>query len=965
MTSKARVSILVTALFLSALSFLSARAQTEGRAALIVNDPEVRHGVLDNGLTYYVSANARPSGKAELRLVIKAGSSLEDEDQLGLAHFLEHMLFNGTEKYPKNELIEVLESFGMEFGPDINAYTSFEQTVYRLSVRSDDEEQFLTGLDVLEQWAFNATISEEEFDKERGIIVEEWRRGRGAQARMMDEAYPVLFKDSRWAERMPIGDMDIVRNAPVEAARRFYEDWYRPDLVGIVVTGDINPDEVVDIIAEKFGSYSNPVNARPRPDYPIPTHEETLVSIAHDVEAVGTSVQLYIKYKPGIAVYRSEVADDLAEQLFYVMLNQRLSEISRRENPPYIYGYGFASPYSKGLSLTGLAAAVPEEGVLIGLNALMTEAERVQRHGFTSSELERAKTDVMAFFESYWKQRNDLESADIINSYVDAFLLGDTYPDIDWQWDAVQEFVPAITLSQVNQVASDLLSDSNRVVLVNGPSVPAIENLDNEELLEVLDSLESREIEPWEDEVAEGPLVADPPSSGRITERSIVSGTDIEEWSLSNGARVLIKKTDFRADEVLFRAISEGGASLAEDEDYLSAQFAVDAVSQGGLGEFSAVDLQKILAGNTAEVRSFIQDTYEGLSGSSSTGDVETMLQLAYLHQTAIRRDESAWNSLMGRMADYLKNRDSSPTTLYEDLIWDTIYEGHFRSQPLTAERLDEVDLDTALAFHADRFADASDFTYIVVGDVDTAILEPLVEKWIGGLPGGQAGENWVDRGMKNLEGTAKVSLEAGMEPLSLVTQSWNGSWDGSFAERYRIQSLASALEMKLLKIIREEYSGTYSVRVSPHISSEPVSDYRIMVRYSCDPERVEELTARVNEIVDSWRQAVPEAKFAEDIEAAQRKSLAENLERNSWWMGQIAFAVISEQDPETMLNRYALYDTLTPELLYQSAMEYMGGENYVEAVLYPDPLAAAEVFEDEGAGSDETNQNADSPGGR
>ncbi len=946
MTPKARILILAAILSVLMTGFISARAQSEYTQELIINDPEVHYGVLDNGLSYYVRENSKPAGKAELRLIIKAGSALEDDDQLGLAHFLEHMLFNGTEKYPKNELIEVLESFGMEFGPDINAYTSFEQTVYRLSVRSDDYSQFLTGLDVLEQWAFNATISEEEFDKERGIIVEEWRRGRGADARMMDEAYPVLFKDSRWAERMPIGDMDIIRNAPVEAARRFYKDWYRPDLIAVAVTGDIDADEVVKIISDRFGAYENPSDIRPRLDYPMPAHEETLVSIAHDPEAVGSSVQLYIKNKPEVAIYRSEVAGDLTEQLFYVMLNQRLGELARRENPPYIYGYGFSNPYSKGLSLTGLAAAVPEEGIITGLEALVSEAERVQRHGFTESELDRAKIDVLASFENYWNQRNDLESRDIILSYVNAFLLNDSYPSLDWQWEAVQEYVPSISLDDVNEIAAKLLSDSNRVLLVNGPAVPALENLGEDELLAVLEDLEYRELEPWEDKVTQGPLVPEVPIAGKVVRKSIVEGTDIESWTLSNGAQVLIKDTDFTADEVLFRAISKGGASLAEDKDYLSAQFATDAVSQGGLGNFSADSLRKTLAGNTASVGTYIQENFEGLSGSSSAGDVETMLQLVYLHHTSIRKDEGSWNSLMARMADYLKNRNSSPMTLYQDMFWETIYDGHFRSKPLTADRLEEADLETALKFHSERFADASDFIYIFVGDVDPVTLQPLVEQWIASLPADDSNEVWKDNGMRAIEGSVAVSLEAGMEPLSIVTQSWNGIWGGSFNERYQIQSLASALEMKLLKIIREEYSGTYSVQVSPHIGTEPVADYRIIVRYSCDPERVAELTERVREIVDQWRTSPPEEKFAEDIAAAQRKSLRENLERNGWWLGQIAFAISSDEDYSDMLNRTALYDSLSTRMLNEAALRYMNDENYIEAVLYPDPLAVGEGFD-------------------
>jgi zinc protease len=662
MTSIQRRFTLVTILFVVLTAVLFARAQSED---LIVNDPEVRSGVLANGLTYYVRANDQPSGMAELRLAVAAGSLQEDEDQLGLSHFLEHMLFNGTEKYPENELIDVLESFGMDFGPDINAYTTFDRTVYRLTVKSDDRAQFLTGLEILEQWAFKATLDEDQFEKERGVIQEEWRVGRGAQARLQDEIYPVLFQDSRYARRRPIGDMDIVMNAPLEALTRYYEEWYRPDLMAVIAVGDFDPDETVELIRERFGGHSNPKDSLARVDYPIPRHEETLVKVAHDPEATRTSVQLYVKYDPPEARFRPELRRDLAEQLFFVMLNQRLGELSRSEEAPFLYGYGFTSEYTKDTSLAGLAAAVGEAGVLSGLDALVTEAERVQRYGFLESELERAKRDVMSFFENYWKQRNDMDSADFIQSFIDAYFMGDSYPSVDWQWDAVQDLLPGITLEEVADVADVLLSDENRVVIVSGPSVPAITELSNEDILEVLDRVEGRTLDPWEESAVNGPLVAEPPAPGRIVRRFLVPGTDIDQWELSNGARVLVKKTDFRSDEILFRAISPGGSSRVDDENYISSQFASDAVDQGGLGEFSADNLRKALAGKNVDLDSFIQDTYEGFSGSTTPADLETLLQLLYLYQTDPRRDAVAWNALMNRTAESLRNRESSPMTLY------------------------------------------------------------------------------------------------------------------------------------------------------------------------------------------------------------------------------------------------------------------------------------------------------------
>lgn len=935
-------AVAVFAALVIAPNFLAARAQSEITAPpeLIVNDPEVRYGVLANGLTYYVRANNTPSDTAELRLVVKAGSVLEDDDQLGMAHFLEHMLFNGTERFPENKLVETLESFGIAFGPEVNAYTTFEQTVYRLSVRTDDQEQFMTGLDVLEDWAFNATLEEEAYESERNVIYEEWRVGRDAQARMREQTYPVLFRDSRYAERKPIGDMDIILNAPVDVMKRFYDDWYRPDLMAIIAIGDFNPDETVAHIIERFSGYENPENPRPRPEYGVPGHDETLIAAVHDAEAVRSTIQMYVKYEPRPTVFRDDVKRDLSEQLFYIILNRRLSEVSRSGEAPFLYGYGFSNPYNRTLSLTGLAAAVGEDSILSGLDALVAEAERVQRYGFLESELELARADVMSFFESYWKQRFDMESNDMVDTFVDAFLLGYTYPSIDWQWEAVQEMLPGIGLGDVNAVASRLLGDSNRVVIINGPSVPAVTELRDSDVLAVLDGIEERYLEPWEDTGELGELVEMPPERGAVISKSRIPDTGIEDWRLSNGARVLVMDTDLRTDEVLFRAVSPGGASLVDDDRYVSAQYATDAVTEGGLGSYSVEDLRQLMSGINAELTPFIYETYEGFSGSSTSRDVETLLKLVYLHHTAPRKDTPAWDALMNRTAERLRNRDSSPFTLYGDLLWETIYQDHFRARSMNLERLARAELDEALDIYADRFDGAGDFTYIIVGDLEPDELEPLVAKWIGGLPAGPGPETWVDRGLRNLDGTTEVSLEAGQEPLSVVTQVWHGDWDGSFNERYRIQSLADALEMKLTRTIREEFGGTYSIGVYPHLSVHPHADYRLLVQYSCDPERVDELTGRVREIVDSWRTAPPEDRYAADIAASQNRSLSENIERNDWWLGQISFSVVTGVDPKDLMNRRELYASLTPQVLNEAANDYMVGDRYLEAVLYPDPLA-------------------------
>ena len=913
------------------------RAQSEETA--ITNDPDVRFGVLANGLSYYVRANDKPSGKAELRLVVKAGSVNEDEDQLGMAHFVEHMLFNGTEKYPGIEIVNLLESFGIAFGPEVNAYTSFDETVYQLSVSTEDKEQFRAGFDVLEQWAFYATMDEQEYEKERGVIHEEWRIRRGAQARINDETYPVLLKDSLYAERLPIGDMDIVLNAPVQTLRRFYKDWYRPDLMAVIAVGDFDPDKTARQIRERFEGHKNPENSRPAREHPVPRHEETLIKVAHDPEETETNVLLLIKNDRSERQFKKDIRDQLIQELLFTMLNQRLDEISRRSEAPFLYSAAFSDDFNLNTSLTGLFAVAPEESALDSLSAIISESERMLEHGFLPSEFKRAKINLESSYENVWKQRDDTESDEFTNTYLDAFLMGNPFPSIDWYWEALQEYLPLISLAEIQRKAEALFGDSSRVILVTGPSVPSITDIENEHIIRTVQKAQSQSLEPWYDKTVDGKLVENEPQPGYIRSKEQVPGTDIISWTLSNGARVLLKDTEFKEDEILFRALSPGGSSLVDDDEFHSAELAVEAVENGGLADYSLDDLEKILTGKNLSITPYIDSHHEGFSGKTVKDDLETLFQLIYLyHSDALRRDETAWENVLTRTRESLRNRDSSPMNVFSDKVFETIYDNHFRVRPLTLEDVPELDLDTALAVFRRLFEDAGDFTYIFVGDLESTELESLVIKWLAGLPGTGSDTGWVDRGVKNMQGSSELAVESGMEPLSLVLQIWLGDWDGSFAERYRLQSLAAALEMKLTKIIREEYGGTYSIGVFEDLSTIPFNEYRFFIQYSCDPERVEELSSRVLDIVDAWRNEPPEAKFADDVKAHQRQIFAENLEKNAWWMAQISFAVSTSTDPEDMMNRLELYNTLTPEILRSTARTYLNDENYIEAVLYPDP---------------------------
>ncbi len=935
----------ILAVLTLAAALSSARAQPESEqksdladyADLIINDPDVRYGTLDNGLTYYVCSNDKPSGTAELRLVIKAGSVLEDETQLGLAHLLEHMLFNGTEKYPANELIDFLESLGMEFGPDLNAYTSFDNTVYRLSVPTEDEEVFTRGLDVLKEWAFHATLDEEELEKERAVVYEEWRGSRGAYSRISNQIFPILFKGSRHAERLPIGDMDVVLNASLSDLKRYYRDWYRPDLMAVIAVGDFDADETVEKIQNLFNRQPGTPNPRPRPIYPIARHEETLIKVIHDDEETETNVTLHVKHDPIPAINRIDFKENLIEELFYSMLQQRLEEVSRNENPPFLRGWAFAYPYTADTTFSSMSASVNEDGVMEGFQGLLMEVERVRKYGFLPSELERAKTNMFSMTENFWKKRNDRESAFRVNSYIEAFTYGDPYPSIDWQWKSVQDFLPLITLEEVGERTRVLLNPSNRVVYVTGPSTEAVTSIQEEDLRQILQDVESMELAAWTEKTVSGPLVENPPKSGRIISRGTIPGTDIVTLILSNNARVLYKVTDFVQDEILFESISVGGSSLVEDDLYISSQFVSDAVEEGGLGNHSPSDLHRILTGKDVSLQVGLYREFEGMQGYSTEEDLESLFQLIYLAHTSPRLDEVAWKNLMNRVTDSIKNRELSPRILYYDELWTTLHNNHFRIKPLSLEDLSDADLNEVLTIYNERFNAGGDFTYIFVGDFEPDILESYIVNWLADLPIQEPAESWEDRNVRFFTESGEKTLEAGTEPLSIVSQSWSGAWNGEFSEWYRMSSLTTALEMHLTRIIREEYGGTYSIGVTLNAKTIPAKQYNYMISYSCDPERVDELSNRVKEVIEDWQMRPPESKLAEDITAMQRRNYKENLARNTWWMNQIVFGIRSEVDPQELVrSRVELYDSLTSEVLMETAAKYFNDEIYFHFVLYP-----------------------------
>jgi zinc protease len=915
----------------------TALAQQPSPAAPIPLDPAVRSGTLDNGLRYFVRANRQPEHRAELMLVVNAGSILEDDDQRGLAHFVEHMAFNGTENFEKQALVDYLERIGMRFGADLNAYTGFDETVYLLTVPTDTGTAVARGFDILEDWAHRITFDPIEIDKERGVVIEEWRQGQGAGSRLRDQVFPVLFRGSRYAERLPIGSQESLQTASREALVRYYEQWYRPDLMAVVAVGDFDAAGIEEQIRIQFSALTPPAEPRPRSVYGVDAHDSTLVVIATDPEATGTSVNVYYKHPvPEQGTYGA-FRQSLVHILYNGMLNARLSELAREADPPFVAASSSEGNIVRTQAAYSVGAAVHEGGVLRGLEAILTEAERVARHGFAESELDREKADLLRYYESAFAEREHTESSQLANEYARAFMEGEAVPGIAAEFDLVKQYLPAITLADVNRLAGEWMPDGNRVIVLQAPRKEGLELPSERDLLGVFAAVESSTIDPYVDVVTEDELVANPPAPGSVTAETVYADVGVTEWTLSNGARVLLRPTDFKDDEVVFRAFSPGGLSHVSDDEYLTGVFASSLASASGLGTMDATALQKALAGKAVAVRAGIDELSEGLNGGASPGDLETMFQLIHLNLSAPRRDTTAFSSLVTRLRSVLENQQASPDQAFADTLSVTMAQHHPRIRPVTAARLDEIDRDRAFEIFEDRFTDAGDFTFVFVGSFTIEAIRPLVERWIGGLPGGTRNESWRDSGVRPPDGVVEKTVRRGLEPRSQTAIIFTGPIEYDRQTAFLLNGMADALDIQLRDVLREELGGTYGVQVATSVARDPWPNYAVQVYFGADPARLDSLTTVVFDEIRKMQTEGPSAETLDKVKEALRRDHETNLRQNAYWLSRLSSAALQGFAPDELLDVPALIDALSVERIAEAARMHMPATRYVRVSLVPE----------------------------
>ena len=900
-------------------------------------DTLVVKGKLNNGLTYYFRQNHKPENRVELRLVVNAGSILEDDDQQGLAHLCEHMAFNGTKHFHKQALVNFLESIGMRFGADLNAYTSFDETVYMLQIPTDNDTILDKGFLVLEDWAHNVTYDPEEIDKERGVVIEEWRLGRGASQRMRDKQLPILLKGSRYAHRLPIGQKAVLDTFKHESLTRFYHDWYRPDLMAVVVVGDISVAQAEQLIHKHFDQIPEKQNPKERKFYPVPDHDRTLYAIATDPEAASSSVSVYYLLDRSEDKTNGDYRQSILEQVYNSMFNQRLRELSRKADPPFIFAYSQKGMLVRTKDAYILGAMVKDGQIERGLETLLTEARRVSEFGFTQSELERQKKAMLRYMEKLFNERNKTESRSYASEYIRNFLQNEPIPGIAYEYELYKKFVPGIKLEEINSLGKSWMKDNNRVILVNAPQKPDVPVPTEQDLKQVLDKVARETVTAYKDDVVNAPLIERPPKPGKIVKEKKYEDLGVTEWTLSNGVKVVLKPTDFKNDEIRFTAFSPGGYSLADDKDLVPARIADDIVYSSGLGKFSHTQLQKLLAGKIARVSPNISNLTEGISGSASPKDLETMFQLVYLSFTEPRMDSTAFLSYKTKYIASMENKNADPAQVYQDSVTVIFTGNHPRYRPWDASTAKQFDLVKSFQFYKDRFGDASDFTFIFVGNFTLEQIRPLIEKYLGGLPALHRNEHWMDRTFDYPSGVIRKTIKKGLEPKSINTIIFSGKAEWSEQNETLLTALTRVLTIRLREKLREEKSGLYSIGVRGRLQHYPRQRYTVSIRFGCDPKRVDELTKEMFVQIDSLKNYGYPEEYLEKVKKMGVREFETNLKKNSFWLHRLKAVYFNHEDVHEIMRLKERLQKLTMKDIQLAAEKFLNENNYVQVVLVPE----------------------------
>jgi zinc protease len=900
--------------------------------------PQVKKGTLPNGLTYYVLKHGKPERRGFLWLAVNAGSVVEDDDQRGLAHFVEHMAFNGTRRFPKAEIINYLEKIGMRFGADLNARTGFDDTVYELEVPTDDKAFLAKGLDILRDWAGDVAFDPVEVDKERGVVKEEWRLGRGAQQRIFDKQVPVLLKGSRYAVRLPIGLPEVLDKAPRDRFVKFFKDWYRPDLMAVIAVGDFDDiGEVEREIRARFADLKGPPSPRARIIGGVPTADGTRVSIETDRELPATVVSVF-----NILPHRAESsARDyrriVVESIYQSILNERFAVIARRPEAPFVVAFAGVQSQTREIdAFERLAQAKPGQAAA-ALDSLFTEVVRVERHGVTQTELDRARAVLARFYEQGEAEEATSDSRNFTEELTRHFFEGELMVGRKAEKELALRYLPTITLAELNTLAKNYGGADNRVILIAGPDASKAPPLPTrDQVLAIVDEVARRKIDAWQDRTPTAKLMAQPPRPGTITRQSKLDAINVTEWTLSNGVRVVLKPTDYQADQVGLAGSSPGGLAMAADKDFRHVRFADDMVRIGGVGELDAEELQKVLAGKHVNMSTSIDDTSESVEASASARDLETMFQLVHLAMTRPRKDDRAIAVWRSNLAAELADRMRSPEVQFGMQSQAALYGQHPRRKPLEPADVENASADKAFAFYKDRFGDATDFLFVIVGAFDVDQVRPLVETYLASLPAKGRREKEKDVGIRKVRGVVKRTWKLGQEPKASVSVLFHGNEPWTRDKDRDMFILGRVLSIRLREVLREDKGGVYGVGASGGLVRAPHQERRFSISFGCDPARVDELVGAAFDEIAQIQRAGIGADYLEKVKQTFTRERETQLRNNDFWIGWLTSAYTYRDDPTLVLDPSKMTARMTPDNVKAAARRYLDKKQYYAPVLLP-----------------------------
>lgn len=899
-------------------------------------NPKVIKGKLSNGLTYYIQPNSEPKNRVELRLVINAGSINETNDQQGLAHLLEHMEFNGTKHFKKSALVDFLEATGVKFGAHLNASTSFDQTIYMLQMPTDRSSLIDSAMLVLEDWAHNALLKGDDIDMERGVVKEEWRLGLGAQDRMMKKYLPIILKGSRYAKRLPIGKMPVIDTAHYETIRRFYHDWYRPDLMAVVVVGDIKVPQIEKMIKDHFSKLKNPKNEKARVIYGVPDNKAPIVAIATDPEATTNQVVIFYKHPKTVDKTVNGYRKNLMAQLYDGMINSRLNEIAQSPSAPFMFaGAGYGSFIGRTLDAYTDFAIAKDNKILQSLKVLLNEDKRVKDFGFTQSELERQKKNVLRKIEKQYAERNKQSSGRLTQKYINNFLEGKPVPGIAVKYKLAKELIPSITLKEVNALSKKWITDTNMVVMITAPKKKGVKVPTEKQVLEVINAEKLIVLKPYVDKMLKAPLIDHPVKAGKITNIQKID-TLYEKWTLSNGMEVFVKPTNFKNDQVLYRAYSLGGTSLLPDNRVIISRVFTDIIDGSGIGKFSDVELQKKLSGKVVSLSPYLKSLTQGYSGSVSPKDIETLMKLQYLFFTQPRKDKNIFEKVINNQINMVKHLGANPKMVFYDSLYQVITMHSPRVIIIpTVEQIKSIWQSEVYRIYKKQFEHAAGYKVFFVGNINKAKLKPLVEKYLGSVPSGEA-LHWKDVSPSFPKGIKKVVVYKGSEPQSTVVLAMKGKTKYDLKNKMLLKVLAQTLNIELREKVREQESGTYGIYVSPSISKFPKEQYSLMLGFGCAPKNVDKLTKAVFDIYEKFRKEGPTEFTLKKVKETFLRSRESDIRKNSFWINEL----IDEQfDGDQILTNEEYkkaVNSITVGKVKKAAKKYLTMNHYVLGILKP-----------------------------